>query len=370
MKYYGVKRKRSFSAFSIIAFSLFFISTLLVWISKASTGFADFMNETVCNYFRFLMARIGGLFPFSLYEVIMLSIPLIAVFIIVLAVRRFKSGRGRLRFCINLLSVILLLISGHNIALGIGYNTTSLDKRMGFDTVEVTEERLADVMISLRDEVNLLSEQISFAEDGTSDPCMSFREMSDKLVESYGSFDERHGFPGNYYSYAKRVRFGNLMSYLGITGIYTYYTGDANVNSAYPSYDIAFTTAHELAHQRGIMRENEANFMAYLVTSTSDDPYLCYSGALNMYQYIGNALYKTNKELYREINSGLCDGAKSDIIASYAVSEKYGDTFIADISNFINDMFLKSNGTAGVVTYGRVVSLTVAYFENSQNRVK
>ena len=129
-------------------------------------------------------------------------------------------------------------------------------------------------------------------------------------------------------------------------------------------YDMTFTAAHELAHQRGISRENEASFVAYLVNSRSDDPYLRYSAALSMYEYIGNALYRTNKQLYTEINSELSPLAKGDISASYEVSKKYGDTFINDISTFINDLFLKSNGTAGVVTYGRVVTLTVAYYES------
>jgi hypothetical protein len=265
---------------------------------------------------------------------------------------------------INLVSVVLLLLCGDNIALGIGYNTTPVDKKMELPTVQVTEERLAEIMTSLREEVNLLSEQIAFTEQGTSDPEMSFEDMNDLIVASYSRLNRKYGFPADFHTCAKKVHFGNLMSYLGITGIYTYYTGDANVNSAYPDYEIAFTTAHELAHQRGILRENEANFMAYLATSTSDDPYLRYSGALNMYQYIGSALYRTNKEAYRKIDSGLSHKARADILASYAVTEKYGETFIADISELINDLFLKSNGTAGVVTYGRVVTLTVAYFES------
>lgn len=359
-----MRRKRAVSAFTVIAVILFILSTVLVWISKTSYEIADKLNDSICHGFRVAMAWFGGLFPISLYEVVMLSLPFVLILIIILAVIRFRSGEGRIRFCLHILSVILLLLTGHNVALGVGYNTTPIDKKMGLETVEVTEERLAEILVSLRDEVNGLSENIRYTEDGVSDPEKSFRELSDAIVDSYGEFSEGYGFPNNFYSYAKRVYFGNLMSYLGITGIYTYYTGDANVNSAYPMYDITFTIGHELAHQRGILRENEANFMAYLVNSNSDDPYLRYSAALNMYQYIGNALYRTNKELYREINSELCRGACNDILASYAVSEKYGDTFIADISRFINDIFLKSNGTAGVITYGRVVTLTVAYYES------
>jgi hypothetical protein len=152
------------------------------------------------------------------------------------------------------------------------------------------------------------------------------------------------------------------MSYLEITGIYTYVTGEANVNTAFPDYDVVFTSAHEMSHQRGVLRENEANFAAYAVCAESDDVNLRYSVALTMYEYISSALYRTNYERYREIALGLCDGAWDDMAASREVIQKYSDTIIGKISNKVNDIFLKSNGTAGVVTYGRVVELVVAYY--------
>lgn len=351
------------SRFSLFSMVIFAIMITLLYISKASYAAADFLNSTVCHAFRHAMAAIGGVLPFSLYEIIMLSLPVVIILVSVIAYRRFVSGVLRLRFVISLASVLLLFLSGHILALGIAYNTTPVSEKMELSRVEITEERLADIMLSLRDEINELSESISYV-DGESRLPYTHGELSNKLCDSFDSLSADYGFIKNFDSRAKLVHFGNLMSYLGITGIYTYYTGEANVNSAYPDYDIVFTTAHELSHQRGILRENEANFLAYLVTSTSTDPYIRYGGALSMYEYISSALYRTNKELYKEIHKGLSDRAKSDVSASYEVTKKYGDTFIADISSFINDLFLKSNGTEGVVTYGRVVELTVAYYES------
>ena len=131
---------------------------------------------------------------------------------------------------------------------------------------------------------------------------------------------------------------------------------------------VGFSTAHELSHQRGIMRENEANFMAYLVLSGSSDPYLRYSAALSMYSYVASALYQTSPDKYYEIARGLSSAARGDLATSSAVSEKYGDTFIADISRAINDLYLKSSGTDGVVSYGLVTRLAVAYHYNDNRK--
>ena len=53
--------------------------------------------------------------------------------------------------------------------------------------------------------------------------------------------------------------------------------------------------------------------------------------------------------------------AKVDIKTSSAVTEKYSDTIFEDISEWINDLYLESSGSGGIVSYSRVVELVLAY---------
>ena len=55
-----------------------------------------------------------------------------------------------------------------------------------------------------------------------------------------------------------------MLSYLGISGIFIPFTCEANVNATLPDWEIPFTACHELAHQRGFAREDEANYVGYL----------------------------------------------------------------------------------------------------------
>ena len=111
------------------------------------------------------------------------------------------------------------------------------------------------------------------------------------------------------------------------------------------------------------MRENEANFISYVVCSTTIDEAIRYCGALTMYEYISSALYRTNPNRYTEIAVGLSDLAWADILASREVIKKYSNTIIGDISTAVNDAYLKGSGTEGVVSYGRVVELAVSYIK-------
>ncbi len=357
------RNKRIISLFAR-ACGVIFVAILVLAVSaELSSRAADFINSTLSQDFRRIMASFGDLFPFSLFELIVLFIPLIIFFVIYRGICAFSDKYGRRRFVINLLATVLLIYSGHILALGIGYRTTPLSEQMSLPDTEITAENLAEVMTSLRDEVNSLADSVPRNESGVFDPEYSYPELSEKIYSSYSALEAEYGLPANFESNAKGVKFGNPMSYLRITGIYTYITGEANVNTAYPAFDTIFTAAHEMSHQRGILRENEANFIAYLITSTSDDANLRYSAALNMYSYFASALYKTNRDTYYAIADGLADSALTDIRASNAVTAKYGDTIIADISEWVNDLYLESNGTDGVISYSQVVELVVAYFE-------
>lgn len=358
--------KKIISPFACLSVIIFIIIGIVYLLTDFYPTFADLVNSTVSHSFRIMMASVGEMFPFSLLEALIACLPLILFAVIYRAVKVFSNFNLRIRLIINLLAVVLIIYSGHILALGIAHNTTPIDERMYLSTVEVSEENLTETLTDLVDEINSLSDQVDRDENGVFTHGYSYSEISDNVSAYYSSFAEQYGLPGGYKSTAKGVRVSAVMSYLGITGIYSYVTGEANINTMYPDYVTLFTIAHEMSHQRGILRENEANFLAYILLSSSEDPAMRYSAAVNMYSYFASALYKTNKEAYFEIVASLNESAKTDIRAANEISQKYGDTFIEDISEWINDFYLESSGSGGIVSYSRVVELVLAYRYNER----
>ncbi len=360
------ERKSIFSAFSCISVALFVAIGIIYVGSDLSRPFADYINSTLSQGFRKVMASIGEIFPFSLFELVIICLPVILFFVIRRAIKVFSDREGRARFTINLAAVVLLIYSGHLLALGIAHNTTTLSNRMGLTEVEVNEENLTEALTDIVEEINLLADCVPRDQNGIFTHGYTYSEISEKVCASYDLFAELYGLPAGYKSTAKGVRAGEVMSYLGITGIYTYVTGEANVNTTYPDYVTLFTIAHEMSHQRGILRENEANFVAYILLSTSDDSALRYSAAMNIYSYFASALYRTDKDAYYDIVAELSPSAKADIRAANAITQKYGDTIVEDISEWINDLYLESSGSGGIISYSRVVELVLAYREGQK----
>ena len=188
-------------------------------------------------------------------------------------------------------------------------------------------------------------------------------QMSDELVATYNEASEEYPFLQKMTSRVKPVMLSEAMSYTHITGVYSFFTGEANINVAFPDYTIPFTAAHELAHQRGIAREDEANFVAFLICTRSDDAYIRYSGYLNMYEYVASALARADRKLYAKVSAALCLEVNHEMTAYSLFFEKYRDSTASTVSEAVNNTYLTLQGTEGTASYGMVVDLAVAYYK-------
>lgn len=323
---------------------------------------ADLLNDTVGTALRLLLARLWGWLPFSLFELILIFIvPLAVIFIIYLL--RTKSGRiARIKSLISLLCVILLLLSSYVFTLGVGYRTTPLAEKIGIEDVKnIGRDELFSVTEALIAEVNSLADGLS-RDNGQTVMPYTLSELCERLSVSFVTVRDIYGIPDGYSGGVKPVLFSTVMSDAGITGIYSFFTGEANVNVEYPHYTLPFTAAHEMAHQRGVARENEANFVAFLVCINSDDAYIKYSGYLGMLEYFLSAAYATDREAYPSLFEKISPVAVSDIRAASAVTQAHKDSLLGKINDRLNDNYLKFNGTEGVVSYGYAVRLAVGYY--------
>ena len=339
------------------------LGLIVYLIAVFSPTFANWYNSTLGAALRALLAHITSWIPFSLAEMLIYCIPLIIVAVVVVAYR-YHCGTWKAVFVFlgSILSVFSLFFSVFAFGFGVGYHTDSLDKRLALSAENIEQEELYQTALWLVEQVNLTANEVKFGEDGFSVMPYDIAEMNRLLLDAYEPVCHSYPFIQRLNSRVKPVLASKWMSYTHVTGVYSYFTGEANINVAFPDYTIPYTTAHELAHQRGIARENEANFIAFLVTKGSDDPYIRYSGYLNLFEYVGNALYSVNEEHFAEV-MGLLDGrVKGELRAYSAFFDAYRDSLAADVSNAVNDTYLKLHGNkAGSASYGLVVELAVAY---------
>lgn len=353
--------------FSYILFGLAAVSGVIYLAAVLSPGFAAWFNQGIAAFFRWVLAGLTNWLPVSFAELMLLSLPLLVVALAILLWRfGCDSWRTTLRSIAVMLSVASLFFTGFVFTLGTGYHTETLDRRLGLASGEVSKESLLSTAEALVLKVNEAAEEVTFGEDGFSVMPYDYDGMNQRLLRAYERVCAEHDFIVPLKSRLKPVMLSHAMSYTHITGVYSYFTGEANINVYFPSYTVVYTAAHELAHQRGIARENEANFVAFLVTEASDDPYVRYCGYLNLLEYVSNALYTADSEAYREVIGQLAPAVRGELRAYSDFFDEFRDSTAADVSDAVNDTYLKLNGSeAGTASYGLVVDLAVAYFTKS-----
>ena len=152
-----------------------------------------------------------------------------------------------------------------------------------------------------------------------------------------------------------------FMRKMGILGIYFPFTGESYIDPTLHPLEQPFTVAHEMAHSYGVTNEGEANFIAWVICTNSEDPLLRYSAHLRLLQYQMRDFYRMAPDAYREWVKNLSVGIKSDLNSIREVSEAI-QPFSIELSRKSNDIFLKSQGVkAGVNSYQQLPMLAFAW---------
>lgn len=365
LELWKIRVKRYVPPILPISFAAALITLVLYLTGRVNPAFADAVNRTWGAVLRFLFAKITAILPFSLAEGLLMASPILLGVLIALAVRYTgHSMRAGIRYVCVLLSVVCILFTMFVPMLGIGSSASSLSDRLGFAEEKVSPQQLAETMQWAIDEANKLCGEVDFSFGGASAmPFSDYDRMCRDLMIGYERLHQDHPIFTQFSSSVKPVILSEPMSYTHITGIYTFFTGEANLNVNFPDYSLPFTAAHELAHQRGFAREKEANFIAFLVCINADHPYTRYSGYVNLVEYLSNALYSADRDLWHETFDTLDMRIRYEMQAYNDFYDQYRDNTAADISNAVNDTYLKVQGqTDGTKSYGLVVDLAVSYF--------
>jgi hypothetical protein len=183
-----------------------------------------------------------------------------------------------------------------------------------------------------------------------------------KLAEDYPLLQ-------TYYPQAKPLILSEFLS-MGMTcGIYSPFTVEANYNRLMPDSEKPFTVCHELSHLSGFMREDEANFIAYLACRDSGETDFRYSGLTRALTYAVNAYYgSVDIDSYYAMFDNIPKQVQLEFTRINEYWQPYREKPAAAAAQSINDAYLKANSqTDGVRSYGRFVDLLIAdYLQNHQ----
>lgn len=160
-----------------------------------------------------------------------------------------------------------------------------------------------------------------------------------------------------------------IFGWLGLGGVFSPYTSEANVNAGQPLPEVLASGCHELAHQAGWAREEEASFVGFAACRRHPDAELRYAVTQSALRYCATALVAVDPDGWREMREKLHPGIRQDwdAIRDYWLRR---ETPIADVAEKVNDTYLKSQGQKdGVGSYRRFVDLLIGDLRRSRKSV-
>lgn len=325
-------------------------------------------SRSVYKYIMQPISIVTGVFPFSVAELMVIVLILfISLRIIFLSIKAIKLRKVSLflPFVLNIIMVGSLWFFIQVVVWNINYERLPFSELSGINVEESSIDELEALCVWQIEVTNELRGQVFEGENQIMQMPGSYQSIFERAQEGYTVLEEKFPFLKGRYGRAKPLLFSSLMSHLNFTGIYSCLTGEANINIDAPQMSLAATTMHEMAHQRGFAREDEANYIAYLACMAHSDVNFKYSGSSMALQYCMNALYAEDPDKYFKLVESYSHAYSRDLMDRQAYWQQFqGKT--QQLATKMNDTYLKLNGQQdGVKSYGRMVDLLLAEYKSS-----
>lgn len=352
------------------------LSLLLTVAARGSHFFAEqIYAKGIYKLISQFYSRITGLFPFSLAEILIIILPAIVLallvrFIILMIMDRENRRERMIKGILTVLCTLSIVWFTFLICGGLNYYRSSFATYSNLTIEKSSVSELYALTESLALEANELRDKISSTNDaGVFLLSKNKYELGKLANQAYQSLSEDYPILKGHYGSPKPLLLSRFMSQTEITGIFIPFTMEANVNVDIPDYNIPFTMLHELGHLHGFMREDEANYLAYLAGMKSEDIEFQYSSTMLALVMSGNALYEGNQDLYFKVADLYSDGVKMDFKDNATYWSQFENKTISTISSKINDTYLKANNqTDGVRSYDRMLDLLLAKYRKEHEK--
>lgn len=257
-------------------------------------------------------------------------------------------------------AAVLAVYAAFCLLWGFYYYGTPLEEKTGLKALPVSAGQLYQTTEYFIEGMNRTAQQVPRGADGSANlETAALLAASDDI---YKALTEEYPFLAAPVRRPKAVFASRVLSEFRFTGFFFPFTGEANINTDFPDALRPAVIAHEMAHQRGIAPEQEANFIGIRAAITSGDAVYAYSGYLQGYIYLANALLEADPEGWQRLMPAICPEANADLVENNTYWAKY-TTPVSETAQNVYDGFLKSYGQPlGRKSYGACIDLLCAYY--------
>lgn len=348
-------RKLVFLFFLSFALKLFSLNE--AWVESSYTyGFYPVYSK--------LLRLLFGWVPFSLGDLLYIAAFIFLLLkawklIRLLARRQVKEYLSWVLFR-KYIRLVLWIYIVFNLSWGLNYNRQGIAHQLGLEVKPYTAQDLSELTGALQKRLNFYAAQTDTLKR------LSLNNNTTLFKEGVAVYQNiRKRFPFLTYQYAsiKPSFFTQVGKYFGFTGYYNPFTGEAQVKTSVPVFVKPFVLCHEMGHQLGYAKENEANMVAFLSGRVSDDVEFRYSAYWDVYTYAMRELRRYDTATFKQLRQTVHPQFKKDYRAYLEYIYKSRNIVEPLMSDFYDSYLKLNNQPKGKATYNEVVAWLIAYMK-------
>jgi hypothetical protein len=318
-----------------------------------------FYSTCVYTWIAIVQRTITGWLPFSLgdilYAIAGLYLVMKAYHIIKLLIQRKASKQWLKRAVGSAIRFVLWIYIVFNVLWGINYSRQGIGHQLGIQPVQYNKEEVEALVCTLVDKVNAARKVIP--EDSLKS--MRYHDIYEEAALAYDTTSKQWPFLNYTMPSAKKSMYSSVSHYIGFSGYYNPFSGEAQVSTDLPNILVPYIACHEMAHQLGYASESEANFVGYLACSKSKNPYFIYSVYMDLYKYAATELFF--KDFYTSHGWELDSLVRKDFLRIRRFFNKRSNRVSPVMSSMYNQYLKANNQQRGIESYNDVVGLLIAY---------
>ena len=351
----------------------------LFLLARVSRAFSDFYLRYIFPIWNNTFGRLLSWVPFSVGEIlIIIAVVGLPVSLIVYAALMIRKKGGRKRISAIYFKAIAWCVAyvlvTETLNCFILYQCSTFASKNGISENTYTTAQLLDLYEVLIEQTNDASTAVQRDEKGR---FVLSADLDETAKRNLIAISDKYPVLKGFYTTPKPVINSYFMSQQYLMGIYFPFTLEANYNRLMYQSNMPETVTHELCHTQGIILEDEANFVAFLACTASDDADYRYSGYLSALKYVRSRAYdavankeESLKDRLSELDDRIAYGIWADMYYNQqywkSVQEKktvIPASTVNDVADKAMEASLKFNGVAdGKASYGRMVDLLLNYY--------
>jgi hypothetical protein len=311
---------------------------------------------------RFLRALLGWI-PVSIGDLLYIFSAVFLVlktakFLRLLARRQVRTYLSWILFR-KYLRLVLWIYLVFNTFWGLNYNRLGIAPQLGLDVRPYTKEELFAVTRLVQARLNESAALVDTAARGRLE---SLSTLSREGRDNYARFANQYPFLRYPPASIKASVFSRIGHYFGFSGYFNPFTGEAQMNVAEPVFLQPFVVNHEMAHQLGYGKENEASFVSYLACKQSSSIDFRYSV---YYELFSNALAECrllgDTAFIGSVRRDLHPRVKRDKQTELQYRFRNRNRVSPYVTDFYDQYLRLNNQPKGMATYNEVIAWLIAY---------